>query len=188
MRTPTDNGRGAERPTPHGVRPRPLSPEEKHERLEEGPEVVVLSDLELVLITVLVLHVDADVAKHLRNGRVTTRASPAAPQPVASGRPAPSLRPPDLGATGPLLLGGGCPSGWVPGTHLHPDDGVDEEEHGNQQTDIRQGLAGGKAVKGVLGPSAPPLPSLVPPDPLVGWPHAAPSPASVGPWGSVRWP
>jgi hypothetical protein len=33
----------------------------------------VLGDLELVLITVLILHVDANVAKHLGNWRVTTR-------------------------------------------------------------------------------------------------------------------
>ena len=25
-------------------------------------------------------------------------------------------------------------------THLHADDGVDEEEHGNQQADVGQGL------------------------------------------------
>lgn len=25
---------------------------------------------------------------------------------------------------------------------LHPNDGVDEEEHGNEQTDVRQGLEG----------------------------------------------
>lgn len=65
------------------IPPRP-SPEEKHERLEEGPEVIVLRDLEFILVAVLVFPVNADVAKH-----------------------------------------------------LHPDDGVDEEEHGDQQTDIR---------------------------------------------------
>lgn len=46
------------------------SPEKKHEGLEEGPKVIVLSDLELILITVLILHVDADVAKHLGNRKV----------------------------------------------------------------------------------------------------------------------
>lgn len=53
----------------------PLSPEEKHEGLEEGPKVIVLCDLELILITVLILHVDADVAKHLGNQTVIIRGS-----------------------------------------------------------------------------------------------------------------
>lgn len=51
------------------------SPEEKHERLEEGPEVIVLSDLELILIAVLIFPVNADVAKHLESWRVTIRAA-----------------------------------------------------------------------------------------------------------------
>lgn len=50
-----------------------LSPEEKHKGLEEGPEVVVLSDLEVVLITVLFLHIDANVAKHLGDRKAMTR-------------------------------------------------------------------------------------------------------------------
>lgn len=53
------------------------SPEEKHERLEEGPEVIVLRDLELILIAVLVFPVNADVAKHLENWGVTMGAATA---------------------------------------------------------------------------------------------------------------
>lgn len=47
------------------------SPEEKHECLEEGPEVIVLRDLEIILIAVLVFPVNADVAKHLESCGVT---------------------------------------------------------------------------------------------------------------------
>lgn len=62
----------------------PLSPEEKHEGLEEGPKVIVLRDLEFILITVLILHVDADVAKHLGNQMVMIGA---ATPPVGSEKP-----------------------------------------------------------------------------------------------------
>lgn len=106
-------------PNPNGrtIPPRP-SPEEKHERLEEGPEVIVLRDLEFILVAVLVFPVNADVAKHLRSWRVTMRAVTA------------TLAPFDAGS---------LPQPWYPRVrgHLHPDDGVDEEEHGDQQTDIR---------------------------------------------------
>lgn len=60
-----------------GTIPPGPSPEEKHERLEEGPEVIVLRDLELILIAVLVFPVNADVAKHLGSWRVTMGAATA---------------------------------------------------------------------------------------------------------------
>lgn len=54
------------------------SPEEKHESLEEGPEVIVLRDLELILIAVLIFPINADVAKHLESwGGVTMGAATA---------------------------------------------------------------------------------------------------------------
>lgn len=73
------------------------SPEEQHERLEKGPEVIVLRDLELILIAVLVFPVNADVAKHLESWGVTMggshshlgslrrRLPPAAPVPQGCG-------------------------------------------------------------------------------------------------------
>lgn len=42
---------------------------------------------------------------------------------------------------------GGSGNTGATSTHLHPDDGIDEEKHGNQQTDIRQGLVGRKLDK-----------------------------------------
>lgn len=55
-------------------------------------------------------------------------------------------------APDPLLPKGSGPpwvarGTWGTRTHLHPDDGIDEEKHGNQQTDIRQGLVGRKLDK-----------------------------------------
>lgn len=76
------------------------SPEEKHERLEEGPEVIVLSDLELILIAVLIFPVNADVAKHLESWRVTIRASGTATlTPSEAGFPPAALVPQGCGIT-----------------------------------------------------------------------------------------
>lgn len=133
----------------------PLSPEQKHKGLEEGPEVIVLSDLELILITIFILHINADVAKHLENRSVMIRSrhalsgsretplNPTAASPNGVSQTHPSLRT-------VALLGRALGTLGV-GTHLHPDDGVDKEKHGNQQTDIGQGLVGRKAVKESAG-------------------------------------
>ena len=108
-------------PAGEGGKHSPLSPEEKHKGLEEGPEVVVLSNLEVILITVLVLHIDANVAKHLGDWRVMTRDT-CAPQwlqgtPINAhvclsdlGSPDPTLPT----GSGPPWVALGTPWGWWP--------------------------------------------------------------------------
>ena len=72
-----------------------------------------------------------------------------------------SLNPPPPKGGGPPWERSGNIRGA--GTHLHPNDGVDEEEHGNQQTDIGQGLVGRKAIKNSAGgPLSTLFPSFVP--------------------------
>lgn len=75
------------------------SPKEEHERLEEGREVIVLSDLELILVAVLVLPVNADVAKHLESWRVTTGAVTGTLAPSEAGSPPAALVPQGCGIT-----------------------------------------------------------------------------------------
>lgn len=56
----------------------------------------------------------------------------------------------------PMPEGHGSPrEGGGAGTHLHPNDGVDEEKHGDQQTDIWQGLVGRKAMENSAGGPGP---------------------------------
>lgn len=87
----------------------------------------MLGDLELILITVFVLYIYANVAKHLGRRRMTPRQ----PRPYTRASPKRGCIPTAL------------PSGPGVRPHLHADDGIDEEEHGDEQTDVGQGLAGG---------------------------------------------
>lgn len=59
----------------------------------------MLSDLELVLVAVLVIPVNADVAKHLESGRVTTGAVTGSLAPSEAGPPPAALIPQGCGIT-----------------------------------------------------------------------------------------
>lgn len=112
--TPSPTGGEGEGHPPLGVKNESarLSPEEKHEGLEEGPEVVVLRDLEVVLIAVLFLHVDANVTKHLGDRRAMTRGG-RAPQGL-QGNPAQCPRLPlRTGLPTPLCLRAVALLGWL---------------------------------------------------------------------------
>lgn len=85
-------------PTHKEARTPTPSPEEKHERLEEGPEVIVLSNLELILVAVLVFPINADVAKHLESWRVTGAATGTL-APSEAGSPPAALVPQGCGIT-----------------------------------------------------------------------------------------